>query len=165
MLEQTLDPSGQVQEQIDDLRTQTEVRPVGAVLDQQFLERPGASRPGPRMPAQDLTRLQVVVLAEPILGPDALPCQAGSPERTVDECFDLGRYVFVTMPGRLQPKLSGFALQVLIVDPLPRIGRQIQRTRIGMRRIDRLRRITPARQTTIVGLVDINDPIMDAERE
>jgi hypothetical protein len=34
-----------------------------------------------------------------------------------------------------------------------------------MRRIDRLWRITPARQTTIVGLVDVNDPVVDAERE
>ena len=111
-----LDPVGEIEQQLDDVRMQAEVRPAGAVQDMELLERDAAVRPVARMPTQDRPRHQVVVLIEPILGPERIPLQPRGAGVVEVVGPDLGRDITLTVPGGLHAHLLVFAPQVLLQD-------------------------------------------------
>ncbi len=68
------------------------------------------------MPTQDRTRHLVVMLVEPILGPERVALQAWGVAMVEVEGHDLGRVIAANMPGGLLAQLPVFAEQVLLQD-------------------------------------------------
>jgi len=107
-----LDPPGEVEEQLDDVRVQAEVGSTGAVLDIESPERDGTAWPLARMPAQDRTR-HLVVLVKPILGLKRVPFQTWGVSAVEIAGHDLGRVIAAKVPGGLPAQLLLLAALVL----------------------------------------------------
>ncbi len=158
------DPSGEVEEQFDDVRVQSEVRPNGAVPDVEALERDRAVRPYPGMPAQDRTWYLMVVLVEPILGPEGVPLQPGGAGMVEVVGHDLGRDVTLPVPSGLLAQLLVLAAEILLQD-VRTWGMSIQTAWISMSGVVRALPKAAARTAAALQPVQRIDPVAYTERE